>query len=87
MDQPTARTIGRAWRITAGAPKGERGNPADTTAPAETDAAERLPGNWLMSSFDLLHGADITEFSDTVPDTRLDELLPARDGGAKIPGR
>jgi len=65
------------WRITADAPLGEFVDPdAQPPRPATTDPE---PGGWVMSSFDLLHGADISEGPDTVPDDVFDELFRTPD--------
>ena len=42
----------------------------DDDAEADTE-----PGDWAASTFDLLRGADITEYPDTVTDALLDELF------------
>ena len=67
------------WRITEAAPLGEFVDPRATPA---TPPQESLPegrvstGGWVVSSFELLHGADVTEGYDTVPGDLLDQLFP-----------
>jgi len=46
-----------------------------------------MTDTWASSSFDLLHGTDVTENSDTVPAELLDELFRPRDDSSKAPGR
>lgn len=70
-------TKGRlVWRISERAPMGEWVDPAHAD---EQALAPNLPevssGGWVISSFDLLHGTDITE-DDTIPGDLLDELFP-----------
>lgn len=73
------------WRISERAPLGEWVDPsvapavAAAPAGAETPPLGELPevssGGWIISSFDLLHGTDISEDEDTVPGDLLDELF------------
>jgi hypothetical protein len=37
-------------------------------------------GGWIVSSFDLLRGAEVDTSGDTVPDDLYDELFPPKDG-------
>jgi hypothetical protein len=74
----TQGTKGRlVWRISERAPMGEWVDPAahvdDQTLPP--NLPEVSSGGWVISSFDLLHGTDITE-DDTIPGDLLDELFP-----------
>jgi hypothetical protein len=69
----------QVWRITPGAPEGEWVDPT-TVPPPKVDVPERDSTTWAMSSFDLQYGADITEFSDTLPSDLHDELFPPRSG-------
>lgn len=39
------------------------------------DAQDTEPGDWAASSVDLLRGADVSEYPDTVSDALLDELF------------
>ena len=65
------------WRISERAPMGEWVDPAQLDEPT---LAPNLPevssGGWVISSFDLLHGTDITE-DTTIPGDLLDELFPS----------
>jgi len=75
------------WRISEAAPLGEFVDP-DLPAPASKKARpEGAPGGWIVSSFELLHGADISEGPDTVPDELFDELFPPPPNLAKPDGR
>ena len=71
------------WRISERAPMGEWVDPAQHDEPT---LAPNLPevssGGWVISSFDLLHGTDITE-DDTIPGDLLDELFPSSVTGRK----
>ncbi len=67
------------WRISESAPLGEF---VDPSAPPPASAPSDLPeasfsGGWIVSSFELLHGADVSEGTDTVPDELFDELFPS----------
>jgi hypothetical protein len=70
------------WRITPDAPKGAWVDPATIIAP-KLIVPDFESGAWLMSSFDLQYGADISDVSDTVPDEMLDQLFPPRDDRQK----
>ena len=67
------------WRIAPATPMGLW---VDPTLPAPRSpvvhAGEPLPGNWLGSSFDLLHGVDVDDDPDTQPDTLWDEFFGQR---------
>ncbi len=80
-----ARTRNQVWRIDENAPMGHWVDPAALTTPvAKLEVPEVSSGGWVMSSFDLLHGTDISEIQDTVPDALLDELfLPQADAAGK----
>lgn len=84
----------RVWRISASAPMGEwveivHAREIDPV-PARTLVMRSLPadedGHWLMSSFDLLSGADVTEDPDTMPGELLEELFAPKLPIAKGPG-
>ena len=71
----------RVWRITATAPLGEF---VDPDAPLPRSApGDRERGGWAVSSFDLAHGADVSEGADTVPDDLFDELFPSTQAPQK----
>ena len=42
------------------------------------DLPEVHSGGWIVSSFDLLKGADVADDPDTVPDELFDELFPPK---------
>jgi hypothetical protein len=66
----------RVWRITEAAPLGEFVDPLASPAP-RTDLPEiSSSGGWIVSSFELLHGADVSEDPQTVPGDLFDELFP-----------
>jgi len=69
------------WRITETAPMGEWIDAH--TIPGDLSHDDELPevslGTWASSSFDLLHGADLSESPDTVPGDLLDELFGPHD--------
>ena len=83
---------GLVWRISEKAPMGEW---VDTSAPPpppppappapKKDLPEVYSGGWVVSSFDLLAGVDISESPDTVPDELFDELFRRTDTPPKTP--
>jgi hypothetical protein len=88
-------TAKRIWRITASNPMGEWVDsvPTSATAPEPApDASKAMPlqgdadGHWLMSSFDLLSGSEVTEDPDTVPGDLFDELFSPKPGAPKGTG-
>ena len=64
------------WRITESAPLGEFVDPAAPRPDQPKDQPEVSRGGWVVSSFELLHGTEISEGPDTVPDELFDELFP-----------
>ena len=69
------------WRMSDKAPMGEivdatRLVPPEPAAPP-TGLPEVSSGGWVVSSFDLLSGTDVTEdgAGDTIPGDLLDELF------------
>ncbi|HEY9239357.1 MAG TPA: hypothetical protein VIP10_11010 [Burkholderiaceae bacterium] len=104
---PTAKRM--IWRITEAAPLGEYVDANEVaaaraaTARAATSAAVPPPplpeatvssGGWVVSSFELLHGADVTEGYDTVPGDLFDSFFApspppaaAPDPDKKKPGK
>jgi hypothetical protein len=63
------------WRISEAAPLGELVDP-DAVAPNQPkDQPEVSRGGWVVSSFELLHGTEISEGPDTVPAELFDELF------------
>ena len=73
-ERPKPRMV---WRISSAAPLGQL---VDVASPVEPPvlrppAEPTLPG-WSMSSFELLHGVEITEEDpSTVPAELIDELF------------
>lgn len=75
------------WRISQAAPLGEF---VDPNAPPPPQERRDLPevssgGGWAMSSFELLHGADVNDGPDTVPDDLFDELFSSSETNPKPP--
>lgn len=70
----------KVWRITEQSPQGEW---VDRDAPVPSRPASLSPeessSSWVLSSFDLLEGADVSEDRDTVPDELFDELFGPKD--------
>lgn len=71
------------WRITESAPQGEWVDLDAAPAPAKRDLPEVSSGGWIMSSFDLLSGTEISENPETVPDALFDELFRPKDAPPK----
>jgi hypothetical protein len=70
------RTKKLVWRITEAAPLGEFVDPQVTPPTQRKDQPEVSRGGWVVSSFELLHGTEISEGPNTVPDELFDELFP-----------
>jgi hypothetical protein len=72
------------WRISQSAPLGEwvdRSAPPPRPAPTtSSELPEVSTGGWIVSSFDLLRGADVDTSGDTVPAELFDELFPPKEG-------
>lgn len=82
---PAKRVV---WRITESAPLGEFVDPQAVPAtPVRKDLPEAFSGGWVVSSFELLHGTDISEAPDTVPDELFDELFAPPKPPPKTPER
>jgi hypothetical protein len=73
------------WRITEAAPLGEFVDPNVVAPPTPKVRPEGAPGGWVVSSFELLHGTDISESPETVPDDLFDELFPPVADPSKPP--
>jgi hypothetical protein len=88
--KPTKPAV-RVWRISASNPMGAWVdiNPAPKIEPVKPLAISSLPvdddGHWLMSSFDLRYGAEVSEDPTTVPGDLFDELFPPTQDGPKTP--
>lgn len=100
MNQRKAAPAGKRliWRITEAAPLGEYVDPAEIAAARAALAAPPPPplpeatvssGGWVVSSFELLHGADVTEGYDTVPGDLFDSFFSPSPppAGDKKPGK
>jgi hypothetical protein len=46
-----------------------------TVGPSPRDLPEVHMGGWLTSTFDLLSGAHVRDFADTIPSELWDELI------------
>lgn len=78
----------RVWRTSGDAPLGEGVDSTPIAAPTpETERPEVRADTWVSSSFDLLHGTDVSENPDTVPGEWLDELLQPNEDPPKTPGK
>jgi hypothetical protein len=83
----------KVWRISANNPMGAWVDidpaPKSDRATIKSQAISSLPvdedGHWLMSSFDLLAGAEVSEDPTTVPGDLFDELFPPRQDDSKSP--
>ena len=85
MPPPAKR---RVWRISDAAPLGEFVDPdAVRRTPLHREAVEAsTTGSWVVSSYELLSGTDVTEGPDTVPADLFDELFaPAAAPSAAKP--
>ena len=84
--QPPAPKKRLVWRITELSPQGEWVDPDATAVPhAKGDLPEVSSGGWIVSSFDLLSGTEISENPETVPDALFDELFRPKGDTPKNP--
>jgi hypothetical protein len=68
----------KVWRISDSAPKGEWVDRANPVVTSGKDLPEVSYGTWVMSSYDLLDGTDVTE--EALPGALFDELFaPKQD--------
>jgi hypothetical protein len=79
--KPAAPAKRLVWRITEAAPLGEFVDPSLSPAKSRRELSpdepgERSRGGWVVSTFELLNGTDISESADTVPAELFDELFP-----------
>lgn len=68
----------RVWRITQAVPQGEYVDPdalPETNPESEPEPHDPADTGWMMSSFALLEGLEVSDESDTVPDELFDELF------------
>lgn len=85
----------KVWRISASNPMGGwvdiHPGPKVEAVPIKSPAIGSLPvdddGHWLMSSFDLRYGAEVSEDPATVPGDLFDELFASRQDDPKGPQR
>ncbi len=76
------------WRISESTPAGEWvDSTSATTRTSKTEPPEEASDSWVSSSFDLLHGVDVSENGDTVPAELLDELFQPHDDFSKDSGK
>ena len=64
----------RVWRVTQNAPQGEYIDPDNLPQPLARPLERPEPG-WLVSTFELTHGLDVTDETDTLPGDLFDELF------------
>ena len=64
----------RVWRITPNAPHGEYVDP-DQQPEELTHPPEKPEPGWLVSSFELTHGLDVSDETDTIPGELFDEIF------------
>jgi hypothetical protein len=63
------------WRVTANAPLGEYIDPDKVPAPEPAAPVEAQEPGWLLSSFELSSGLQVTDESDTIPAELFDTLF------------
>jgi hypothetical protein len=81
--KPTDPSDRWVWRISRSAPLGEwvdLNAPPPSPPPRPAELPEVSTGGWIVSSFDLLRGAEVDTSGDTVPDDLFDQLFPPKDG-------
>jgi hypothetical protein len=94
MAIPKPKAPARVWRISADEPLGEWVQSVPAPAPAAVPSNPKAlrpsqgdsDGHWLMSSFDLLSGSEVTEDDETIPGELLDELFAPKKFPPKNPG-
>ena len=84
---PTPPKRRLVWRITESAPQGGWVDPEAAAASAKRDLPEVSSGGWIMSSFDLLSGTEVSENPETVPDALFDELFRPKVDTPKTPSK
>lgn len=76
--QPPPHVARLVWRITDEAPMGEYVRMATAAKDVGTrpkEPTEIYSGGWVDSSFDLLHGTDVSDATDTLSPDQLDDLF------------
>jgi hypothetical protein len=81
----------KVWRISASSPMGawlaihpaHKADPVPVRSQAISSLLVDEGGHWLMSSFDLLAGAEVSEDPATVPDDLFNELFAPRQDDPK----
>lgn len=68
------RVTKRVWRITPNAPHGEYVNPDEVPVELTHPPDSPEPG-WLVSSFELTHGLDVSDETQTMPGELFDEIF------------
>ena len=63
------------WRVTASAPLGEYVDPDKVPPPEPSSAVEAQEPGWLLSSFELSSGLQVTDESDTMPAELFETLF------------
>lgn len=76
--KPKDRAKAKVWRISESAPLGEWVDAGAPLEPAEAVTPTESASGWVVSSFDLLKGAEVQEQDpDTIPDDLFDQLFGA----------
>jgi hypothetical protein len=78
MAKVNAGKVGRprvVWRVTSNAPLGEYVDPDKIPEPEPPGRVEAQEPGWLLSSFELSHGLQVTDESDTIPAELFDSLF------------
>ena len=61
------------WRVTANTPLGEFVDPDEP--PSSAEPRERTDRSFLVSTFELTHGLEVSDETDTMPGDLFDELF------------
>lgn len=77
----------KIWRISQSAPMGGWVEKVAHVPPRpSTELPEVSYGSWVLSSYDLLDGTDVTDDPDTLPGELFDELFAPQQDTPKSPG-
>jgi hypothetical protein len=63
------------WRVSADAPLGEYVVAGSRPVKEVSPLGERPDSGWLVSSFELTHGLDVIDATDTIPSELIDHLF------------